>query len=67
MSRCSRPGHPQALPPARRHVRQPRVRPGRGTRSSPHRDHVVKLDVAGLRPDRRYFYRFPLDGVRTRR
>ncbi|MEU6153787.1 alkaline phosphatase D family protein [Actinosynnema sp. NPDC047251] len=34
-------------------------------RTGPHRDHTVKLDVAGLRPNRRYYYRFTYDGTRS--
>jgi alkaline phosphatase D len=34
--------------------------------TGPARDHTVKVDATGLRPATTYFYRFVLDGVRSR-
>ncbi len=47
-------------PRFRRVVRSGRVRTGPG------RDHTVKVDVTGLRPDTWYYYRFAYDGRRSR-
>lgn len=35
------------------------------TTTGPGRDHTVKVDATGLRPDTEYFYRFVLDGRRS--
>ncbi|MDX1516352.1 MAG: alkaline phosphatase D family protein [Woeseiaceae bacterium] len=40
------------------------VRDGR-FRTGPHRDYTVKVDVTGLTPGSRYFYRFSVDGRRS--
>ncbi|UYM04602.1 alkaline phosphatase D family protein [Solicola gregarius] len=39
---------------------------GRGTaRTGPGRDHTVKVDASGLKPDTTYFYRFTYDGTHS--